>query len=77
MSAALDTLTGFGFDEATLWVLDRNDRARQFYEAGGWHADGATKVEDGPGFPIAEVRYRRSDLRVAAEPDPPPATSHP
>ena len=31
-----------GFDEATLWVLDCNARARRFYEAkilrGGWLA---------------------------------------
>ena len=60
MAAALDTLAGFDFDEATLWVLEGNDRARRFYEAGGWSADGASKVDDGLGFPIAEVRYRRA-----------------
>ncbi len=60
MAAALGSLAGFDFDEATLWVLDGNDRARRFYEAGGWSADGANKVEDGSGFLIAEVRYRRA-----------------
>lgn len=59
MTAALESLAGFDFDEATLWVLDGNDRARRFYEAGG-SADGANKIEDGPGFPIAEVRYWRA-----------------
>lgn len=57
MAAALDTLVGLGFDAATLWVLEDNHRARWFYETGGWSTDGATKVDDGPGFPIAEIRY--------------------
>ncbi len=59
MDAALDTLAGLGFDAATLWVLEGNQRARRFYEKAGWNIDGATKVDDGPGFPIAEVRYHR------------------
>lgn len=59
MAAALDALSGFGFGEATLWVLEGNDRARRFYEAVGWRADGATKTEEPHGFPITEVRYRR------------------
>lgn len=60
MTAALDALIGHGFDEATLWVLDANERARRFYEAGGWHTDGATKVDERHSFPIAEVRYRKA-----------------
>jgi GNAT superfamily N-acetyltransferase len=59
MAAALDALVGCGFAEATLWVLDANFRARRFYEAGGWAVDGSSRVEEGFGFPIAEVRYRR------------------
>jgi len=58
MTAALDALGGFGFAEATLWVLEGNDRARRFYEAVGWTADGATKTETPQGFSITEVRYR-------------------
>ncbi|MST32288.1 GNAT family N-acetyltransferase [Acidimicrobiaceae bacterium USS-CC1] len=60
MDAALGTLAGLGFDAATLWVLEGNQRGRRFYKKGGWSIDGATKVDDSPGFPIAEVRYRRS-----------------
>jgi ribosomal protein S18 acetylase RimI-like enzyme len=59
MAAALDALAELGFDAATLWVLEDNHRARRFYETGGWSTDGATKVDDGLGFPIAEVRYHR------------------
>jgi hypothetical protein len=40
-------------------MLDSNNRARRFYEAGGWAADGAAKLDDRPGFMLHEVRYRR------------------
>ena len=59
MDAALGYLIEAGFDQATLWVLDSNARARRFYEAGGWSADGAVKRDDCFGFPMTEVRYRR------------------
>jgi hypothetical protein len=35
-------------------------RARTFYEAGAWRADGATKSEDSFGVRVSEVRYRLS-----------------
>jgi GNAT superfamily N-acetyltransferase len=60
MKRATDGLRGAGFTEATLWVLDTNARARQFYESGGWSADGAEKLDDRRGFRMVEVRYRRS-----------------
>lgn len=60
MAAALEALTAAGFAEAMLWVLEANDRARRFYEKGGWYADGAAKEDEGFGFPIREVRYRRA-----------------
>jgi GNAT superfamily N-acetyltransferase len=60
MEAALDGLAGLGFTQATLWVLESNTRARRFYEAGGWSADGTVKLDDSRGFALSEVRYRRS-----------------
>jgi ribosomal protein S18 acetylase RimI-like enzyme len=60
MGAALAGLAEARFDWATLWVLDSNVRARRFYEAGGWLADEARKIDDSRGFPIAQVRYKRS-----------------
>lgn len=59
-AAAVETLAGFGFAEATLWVLDGNARARRFYQTAGWQADGASRVEERFGFPIPELRYRRT-----------------
>jgi GNAT superfamily N-acetyltransferase len=59
MSSALAGLTTAGYAQATLWVLDSNARARQFYERGGWKPDGAEKRSESWGFPLQEVRYRR------------------
>ncbi|TXR52866.1 GNAT family N-acetyltransferase [Quadrisphaera setariae] len=56
-----------GFEAATLWVLEGNTRARQFYERQGWVLDtapGSRKTEEIGGAELAEVRYRR-DLTSA------------
>jgi ribosomal protein S18 acetylase RimI-like enzyme len=60
MSEALARLDDAGFDRATLWVLTGNDRARRFYEAAGWSADGAVRTETRPRFVLNEVRYVRT-----------------
>lgn len=60
MTAAVERLAELGHTEATLWVLDTNDRARRFYEAAGWTADGAVQADDSRGFTLREVRYRRA-----------------
>jgi ribosomal protein S18 acetylase RimI-like enzyme len=60
MTAALDHLSEAGFGQVILWVLDSNARARRFYEAGGWLADGAAKRDDSFGVRMTEVRYQRS-----------------
>jgi GNAT superfamily N-acetyltransferase len=66
MAEAMTRLSEAGFTEATLWVLDTNARARRFYEAAGWRLDGAVMIDESRGFPLSELRYRRSI--------PPPAT---
>lgn len=55
---AIETLHQKGFEEVTLWVLHTNDRAIRFYERTGFHADGATKVENWRGEELKEFRYR-------------------
>lgn len=59
MAEAVSQLAA-GYEQATLWVLDTNDRARRFYARTGWAEDGAVMQDDSRGFPITEVRYRRS-----------------
>ena len=57
--AGLDLLR-VGFDEATLWVLDGNERAGSFYARRGWRADGAVKSQERGGVALPELRYRRA-----------------
>ena len=57
--AGLDLLQ-VGFDEAMLWVLDVNERARSFYARRGWWADGAVKSQERGGVALSEIRYRRA-----------------
>jgi RimJ/RimL family protein N-acetyltransferase len=57
--AATAELSRLGFPEAVLWVATGNSRARRFYEAAGWAADGMERTDDSFGPPIDEVRYRR------------------
>jgi GNAT superfamily N-acetyltransferase len=59
MAAAVAGLRDAGFRSATLWVLDRNARARRFYERAGFAPDGAAKTDTLAGAPVTEVRYRR------------------
>lgn len=67
MIRALQEFDRFGYHQATLWVLDSNERARQFYDAGGWQPDGTIRTtsvgvtgdELDASVEIVEVRYRR------------------
>ncbi len=57
--AALQTLVDQGHRSIALWVVDRNPRARRFYEREGWVADGVERVDEVGGSPIHELRYVR------------------
>jgi GNAT superfamily N-acetyltransferase len=58
LSRTTSALATVGFQDASLWVLETNRRARGFYEHEGWRHDGATKQERF-GERVTEVRYRR------------------
>ena len=45
-----------GYTEVTLWVLERNTKARRFYERFGFQQDPGGKTY--PGTDVPEVRYR-------------------
>ena len=73
LETAVAGLRERGFSEATLWVLETNERARRFYESAGWELDGAVKIDERDGFQLHEVRYRRifgSGLVLTAAPSP-------
>lgn len=55
---AVEDLRARGYQQAILWVLETNTRARRFYEAAGWRPDGGRKTEERPGAVLHEIRYR-------------------
>lgn len=57
---AVDTARTHGFLTLSLWVVATNERARAFYEARGFVADGHAKTHARLGIPLHEVRYRRN-----------------
>jgi ribosomal protein S18 acetylase RimI-like enzyme len=60
MTEARRRLIDTGFEEAILWVLQGNDRARSFYEREGWEADGPTRVENVYDIVSTVSRFRRA-----------------
>ena len=59
---ALERLCAAKVQEARLWTLTENHRARDFYEKRGWRLTGRTRVVPFPPHPI-DVEYARSTLR--------------
>lgn len=57
LDRGLAKLSAIGMQEATLWVLERNDRACRFYERKQFAPDGKAKVHH---TGLKEVRYRRA-----------------
>ncbi len=57
-ACAVDELRDQGYEQAMLWVLESNIRARRFYKAAGWILDGAHKNEEMLGNTrLDEIRY--------------------
>ncbi|GAA1854598.1 GNAT family N-acetyltransferase [Asanoa iriomotensis] len=65
MTRALAELTGAGYQEVRLWVLDANARSRRFYAKAGFAADGeratytVTLPSSGDPVLLPELRYAR------------------
>lgn len=62
LAAAEQQLSEDGFEQGLLWVLDRNHRARRFYERQGWLLSHQIKLEQIGDVQVNEVRYEK-DLR--------------
>lgn len=54
-AAAVEAIAA-AHDEAKLWCLEENRRARRFYEKHGWRLNGETRVVEYPPHPI-DVGY--------------------
>ena len=52
-----DRLRESGFSEQYLWVLEENRRARAFYEAKGFYANGEKTTHNIGGKELAKVKY--------------------
>jgi GNAT superfamily N-acetyltransferase len=59
---ALDRLRETNVEQARLWTLAENHRARSFYEKRGWILTGRTRVVPFPPYPI-DLEYVRPTLR--------------
>lgn len=58
MRHAIESLKAMGCQEALLWTLEENHRARRFYERAGFMPDGRQK-EIELGKPLVEICYTR------------------
>lgn len=58
MAYSLERLAADGLAPVLLWVLEDNARARRFYEAAGFAADGARHTYSVGGADLPELRYR-------------------
>lgn len=59
LARAEEALRDAGFDEATLWVLEDNPRARAVYAAAGWREDGGRYRLAEPDVGADAIRYRK------------------
>lgn len=57
LAAGCNRLSRAGHDEAFLWVLAANVRARRFYERNGWTTDGVQQAVVLGGVSAQQVRY--------------------
>jgi GNAT superfamily N-acetyltransferase len=62
LEATINDLRSRSFTHATLWVIEANERARRFYEAHGWYADGSSKTCFGMdvSVDVPTLRYARA-----------------
>jgi ribosomal protein S18 acetylase RimI-like enzyme len=64
LSHAFDDLERLGCYWAVVWVLERNDRGRAFYERAGLRLDGARRCDPFIDRGVPVVRYARALNRV-------------
>lgn len=66
---ALENIVGRGLERAILWVLEKNYRARAFYERAGFRLDGSRRTDpESLGSDAPEVRYQISIADTAIRP---------
>ncbi|WP_165845381.1 GNAT family N-acetyltransferase [Streptacidiphilus pinicola] len=68
LRTATDALADAGHHTLSLWVLERNEQARRFYERHGWRPDGARDELLLGGALLQELRYTRPARRLSELP---------
>jgi GNAT superfamily N-acetyltransferase len=63
LGAAEARLAADGFDQACLWVLDTNHRARRFYERQGWALSDGIRTQKYGDSQGSDLRYVRTLTR--------------
>jgi GNAT superfamily N-acetyltransferase len=58
--ATAEAELGWRFSQFVLWVLEKNTRARRFYEKHGWVLDGGRKEPVEAGWTLPHLRYRKT-----------------
>ena len=59
LARLFDDILGRELEHAVLWVIEKNYRARAFYERAGFRLDGARRTDpEGLGSNATEVRYQ-------------------
>lgn len=61
LARAEDALHEHGFENAVLWVFEKNDLARRFYERAGWTWDGTRSEHRFDFADVPVLRYSRPD----------------
>jgi GNAT superfamily N-acetyltransferase len=61
---SLDILAGRGYYWAVIWVLQKNDGARAFYQRAGLRPDGTTRREHFAGRRVPVMRYAKAINQV-------------
>lgn len=57
MDGVLSQLSRMGYQDIYLWALEKNHRARRFYERYGFTLSGETKIDSIGGKELTEVQY--------------------
>lgn len=59
LNAAIDALQKLNYTEVTLWVVDSNWQAKQFYKSLGFVGSSDSKIDQREGYTLHEIRYRK------------------
>ena len=60
LNTAIEKLGKLNYSEVTLWVVDSNEQAKQFYKSLGFTNTLDEKIEQSDSYSLHEIRYRKN-----------------